>query len=80
MAEQQKKPPVMALILNLVGLALIGVGAAELFIQIGVTPEPYRFEYFDVTMIVVGFLLFVPLIVLTMKRNIKAARDRKSFK
>jgi hypothetical protein len=55
------KPPIVLLVLDVIGVALLGLGIAERFAGTTIVPDWLRFTGYDLVMIIVGALLMLPL-------------------
>lgn len=62
------RPPIFILVLDMLGCALIGIGALEKFGQLNLIPEPYRIQHFENIMIIAGMALFLPAMIWFIKQ------------
>ena len=78
MAEKIRQP-LLLLLLDFIGMAMLGVGLAEYFVQLNWIPEVLRVEYFEFMMIFFGLLLAAPYMVWVIKNatKIKASAENR---
>jgi hypothetical protein len=68
-------PPLHWIALEIVGLVLLAIGAAHYFGDADIVPAALRFEYFELSLMIVGGIFMIPAFVHWMKiqRRIRAA-------
>ncbi|MEM1413191.1 MAG: DUF1418 family protein [Pseudomonadota bacterium] len=70
--------PLHLIVLDTIGMVLVGIGLYELFSDAGLVPENLRFEGFETVFISVGLLLMAPLVVhLVRKVTTRSARGKE---
>lgn len=75
MSKSLKLPPYL-LLLDLIGILLIGLGLYELVSESSLIPEQYQFEQYPLMMIVVGVLLTLPMVVFVIRKTLSKVSDR----
>lgn len=63
-----KQLPLFPLFLNFLGMIFIGFGMAEKFARVNLIPEIFRYNNFEIHMIVFGVIIALPYFV-WMTRN-----------
>ena len=73
--NKKYKPPIELLVLYTVGSLFVGLGLFELFAETEIVPDQYKFENYELTMVVVGALLMLPKL-LNMMSHYFGKKDR----
>ncbi len=62
MNEKNKfKIPIHMIILDLLGATLAVLGLVEWFTDLGFIPEQFKFDYYDIALVICGILLMIPM-------------------
>ncbi|WKE64579.1 chemotaxis protein [Gallaecimonas kandeliae] len=75
MQSAKPRPPIPLLLLDMVGVLLLGLGLGEHFGDLGLVPPSLRFPHFDIALMAAGALLMLPFISWTLKRALGKARQ-----
>ncbi|WP_341503702.1 hypothetical protein [Gallaecimonas sp. GXIMD4217] len=68
------KLPLPIIIIDMVGVLLLGLGLAERFGQLELVPPSLRFAQYDLVLMVLGGLMMLPVLIWTLKRALHAGR------
>ena len=68
--------PPKLLILDAIGMVLLGLGLAKYFADIDVIPANLRFDNYDVAFIVAGITMALPALIHAINKSIKRNRNQ----
>ena len=68
MNNSSKIPPVPLILIDAVGMILIGIGFYEKFARGSVVPVDWQYNDYDIHMIIFGAILAMPVFVWHMRR------------
>jgi len=59
--ENKFKIPIHMIVLDLLGATLAALGLVEWFTALSFIPDQLKFEYYYITMVIIGVLLMIPM-------------------
>ena len=71
--------PISLLILDLLGLAIVGLGVAEQVGRVHIVPEHFRFAGVGLVIMLLGLLCMLPLVLALLKISKRAKQEENEW-